>query len=307
MIDGAGIVGSDAALTAVAEAIARDWGERGIGGHFLGCDLNSGRQCGFGADEPVALASVAKVPIALTALELIDRGELDPGQTIEIDPAKTSPGPTGSALFGFPARIAVADLIALALTVSDNAAIDLVLDVVGITRVAAALAGWGCDGIQIRHPMRTMFDSATRAGGGSFELALELAIAGPPGSASAIEALDPQRGNVASARGLVELLAAVWESRIATPAACAELRRLMSLQLFVQRIAADLRSDAIRVASKTGTFLNLRHDIAVVEANAGVRVAIAALTKAGRRATHAPDVDLAIGSAARSAFEALRG
>ncbi len=97
---------------------------------------------------------------------------------------------------------------------------------------------------------------------------------------------------------------------VATPAATAELRRLMSLQVFTHRLSSDLRTDTVRVSGKTGTFLHLRHEIGVVESEEGTRVAIAALTRATRRATIAHDIDLAIdlaiGAAARSAFEALR-
>lgn len=61
------------------------------------------------------------------------------------------------------------------------------------------------------------------------------------------------------------------------------------------------------MSGKTGTFLHLRHEIGVVEAASGVQVAMAALTRADRRAGLAPDIDLAIGIGARQAFEALRG
>jgi beta-lactamase class A len=50
----------------------------------------------------------------------------------------------------------------------------------------------------------------------------------------------------------------------------------------------------------------VRSNIGVVEAESGDRVAMAALTRADRRAGLAPDVDLAIGVAGRNAFEALR-
>jgi beta-lactamase class A len=54
----------------------------------------------------------------------------------------------------------------------------------------------------------------------------------------------------------------------------------------------------------------LRHEIGVVEAvgagTDGARVAMAALTRTARPAAIAPDVDLAIGDAARTAFDELR-
>jgi len=82
------------------------------------------------------------------------------------------------------------------------------------------------------------------------------------------------------------------------------------MQMFTHRLASDLRSDTIRVSGKTGSYLHLRHEIGVVESATtgarGARVAMAALTRTARPAAVAPDVDLAIGDAARTAFEALR-
>ncbi|MFI5685270.1 hypothetical protein [Streptomyces sp. NPDC051636] len=57
---------------------------------------------------------------------------------------------------------------------------------------------------------------------------------------------------------------------------------------------------------KTGIFLHPRHEIGVVEAESGDRVAVAALTRCDRRADLAPDIDLAIGAGARQVFAALR-
>lgn len=145
-----------------------------------------------------------------------------------------------------------------------------------------------------------------RVAGNDFGLALELAIQSDRSGQHTIETLDPAHANSASAAALVDLLHRVWLDRISEPAATAELRRLMSLQVFTHRLASDLRTDTVRVSGKTGTFLHLRHEIGVVEADSGDRVAIAALTRSTRRATVAQDIDLAIGSAARSAFEALR-
>jgi beta-lactamase class A len=89
----------------------------------------------------------------------------------------------------------------------------------------------------------------------------------------------------------------------------------MGMQMFTHRLASDLRSDTLRVSGKTGSYLHLRHEIGVVESvgtststsTGAARVAIAALTRTGRPAAVAADVDLAIGDAARTAFEALRG
>jgi beta-lactamase class A len=299
-------VATAAELLAVAETIARDWARLGVHGHLLARNLDTGDELGFDAGQVVPIASVVKVPIALTVLEEIAQGRLAAARQLTASTETASLGPTGTASFRFPATLAVGDLVMLMLTISDNAAADRLLDLVGLDRVTASLAGWGCADIRVRHRLQHMYESAADRAGGDFSVALELAIASDETGTHAIEALDPRYANVATARGLVAFLEAAWLDRIASPAATAELRRLMAMQVFTHRLSSDLRADSVRVSGKTGSFLQLRHEIGVVESDAGDRIAIAALTRSTRRATIAHDIDLGIGAAARAAFEALR-
>jgi beta-lactamase class A len=226
-----------------------------------------------------------------------------------VDPAR-SVGSTGVSAFRFPATIAVADLVLMTLLVSDNACADVLIELVGFAAVNDAVRRWGCPGIRFRHPMQRMHDSASQAAAGKLSLALELAIQSDETGRHAIEPLDPGYANVGTARDLVTLLEAVWRDEISHPSATAELRRMMGMQMFTHRLASDLRSDTIRVSGKTGSYLHLRHEIGVVESAeagaGGARVAMAALTRTARPAAVAPDVDLAIGDAARTAFDELR-
>lgn len=294
------------ALLDVAEAIAADWDAVGARGSFLARGIDTGEQLGFDIDEPFPLASVAKVPLALTVLDRVARGELASATPVTVDPATSAVGPTGLAAFSHPATVAVGDLLLLTLTISDNASGDALMDLTSPDEVDAALRDWGCSGIRIRHRLNRMFECAAGASGNDFGLALELAIRDERSERHSIETLDPAYANFGTTTGLVDLLQRVWLDQIAHPDATAELRRLMGLQVFTQRLASELLADTIRISGKTGTFLHLRHEIAVVEADSGDRVAIAALTRSDRRARLAPDIDLAIGAAARSAFEALR-
>ncbi len=291
----------------LAESTFQEWRAIGIRGHFLARNIDSGEQFGFDVDVPVPLASVVKVPIALAVLERTTDGSLDPAQPITVDPATSSVGPTGIAAFRYPATIAVGDLLYQMLALSDNAAGDVLLNLVDVDGVAERLRAWNCQGISVRHRLQRMHDCAVGAAGLDFGLALELAIRDDEADGQyAIETLDSARGNVGTALALTDLLHRVWLDDIATPAATAELRRIMGLQVFAHRLSSDLRADAITVSAKTGAFLHLRHEIGVIESDSGSRVAITALTRSNRRALIAQDIDLAIGSAARSAFEYLR-
>ncbi|KUL38926.1 serine hydrolase [Streptomyces sp. NRRL F-4489] len=300
-------VADDAELFDAAEAIAAEWAAVGARGSFLARHLGTGEQLGFGIGELVPLASVAKVPLALVVLERIASGELDAARPVVLSPTASSVGPTGLAAFRHPATVAIGDLLHMMLSVSDNAAADALFDLVPVAEVDAQLRAWGCAGIRMRHRMNRMYECAAGAAGNDFSLALELALREDHVGRHPIETLDPAHANVGTASGLVDLLARVWRDDIAHPEATAELRRLMGQQVYTQRLASELRADTLRVSGKTGTFLHLRHEIGVVESEAGDRVAMAALTRSGRRAGLAPDIDLAIGAGARLAFEALRG
>ncbi|MEU9993129.1 serine hydrolase [Streptomyces sp. NPDC048045] len=300
-------VAGDGALLDVAEAIARDWAALGVRGSFLARNIDSGEHLGFDVDEQLPLASVVKVPLALAVLDRIAAGDLDPAHPVTVDPAGSSVGPTGLAAFRHPATVAVGDLLLLMLSVSDNAAADALFGLVPVAEVDARLRAWGCDGIRVRHRMNHMYECAAGAAGNDFSLALELAVRDERAGRHTIETLDPAHANLGSAAALVDLLRRVWRDEISHARATAELRRLMGHQVFTQRLAGELRADSLRLSGKTGTFLHLRHEIGVVEAESGDRVAMAALTRADRRAGLAPDIDFAIANGARQAFEALRG
>ncbi|MER8030108.1 serine hydrolase [Streptomyces bauhiniae] len=293
-------------LRDVADGIAREWDALGIRGSFLARNIDTGEELGFAADVPVPLASVVKVPLALVVLDRIAAGKLDPARPVTFVPSLGSAGPTGLAAFRHPATLAVGDLLLMMLSVSDNAAADLLLDLVPVPDVAARLHTWGCPALRVRHRLHHMYACAAGASGNDFSLALELAVRDERTGRHTIETLDPAHASTGTAEALVSLLERVWRDEISEPGATAELRRLMGLQVFAHRMASELRADSLTYSGKTGSFLHLRHEIGVVEADSGDRVALAALTRADRRASLAPDIDLAIGVAARRAFEALR-
>jgi beta-lactamase class A len=294
-------VAADGALLDVAETIAAEWTALGIRGSFLARDIDTGDHLGFDVDEPVPLASVVKVPLALVAL-----CDGDLSRPVTVDPATSSVGPTGLAGFRYPATVAVGDLLLLMLSVSDNASADALFDLLPPSLVDERLRAWGCTGIRIRHRLNRMYECAAGVSNNDFGLALELAVRDERTGHHTIETLDPEHANLGTAAALVDLLQRVWRDEIATPAATAELRRLMAQQVFTHRLSNELRADTLQVSGKTGSFLHLRHEIGVVEAETGDRIAMAALTRGDRRARQAPDIDAAIGTAARDAFEALR-
>jgi beta-lactamase class A len=300
------VVATSAPLLALAEAIRREWTELSVTGSFLARNIDSGQEFGFAVDRPHCLASVVKVPIALVAADRIARGRWDGSEPITLLPQERSDGPFGLSAFRHPATVAVADLLLQMLSVSDNAAGDAILDRLGIGWVNRRLRDWKVDGVVLRHRLQAMYDYATDASCDDFGLATQLAVeGGRPDGSHVIASLDVHRGNVGTARALVGLLSGIWLDAFSLPEATALVREQMGRSVFTHRLSSDLQADGIAVAAKTGSFLNLRHEIGVVCSH-GSRVAIAALTESGRTAALQQDVDLAIGAAARTAVENLR-
>ncbi len=286
----------------VAE-IERDWAAAGLHGSLLARHLATGEEIGFDTALSWPLASVVKLPVALVVLDAFDRGDLDPAEPFDVDPAATTRGPTGLSLFRHPSRIAAEDLVQLSLAVSDNAATDVLLARIGLDDVNDRLARLGCHGIVVRHPMRALHGAHE----GVADVGLALAATGrTPGGGHLLAELDPHRANVGTARALADLLARVWSDEVATPAVCARLRQALGHQPTRHRFAVELVSDDVTLASKTGTFLDLRHEAGVVTLPDDERVAVVALTRSELPATEHLEADFAIGHAARLCVDALR-
>ncbi|MFC7624668.1 serine hydrolase [Microlunatus sp. GCM10028923] len=286
---------------ALIDEVQRDWRTAGLQGSLLARNLITGVEFGFDTGVVWPLASVIKLPIALVILDAFERGELDPAEPFEIAPQHATSGPTGVSLFRHPSRIAAEDLLQLSLAVSDNAATDLLLDRFGLAKANERLTELGCPELIIRHPMAAIYGTAaavTRIGAG-------LAKAGQTRDGHLIEELDPNRANAGTARALVDLLDRVWSSSIATPAACARLRGALGRQLIMHRLAVELAADDVGLFTKTGTFLDLRHEVGVVQLGDD-RIAVAALTRSDVAAFVQLEADFAIGHAARLAVDAVR-
>ncbi|MDN5852605.1 MAG: class A beta-lactamase-related serine hydrolase [Actinomycetia bacterium] len=290
----------------VALAVRRQWREVGLTGAFLARNVDTGEELGFDADVAYPLASVVKLPLSLVVLDLIAAGTLQADRPVELRPEDRTAGATGVAAFRHPTTIAVEDLVYLMLALSDNAAADAAFAEVSPRQVTEALARWGCDGVIIRHPIRTLFD-AIYAAAADERLALELAIrATTGGGGHELPALDVASASCGTARGLVGLLCKVWTDAVSVPDVTERLRTVMALQLTSNRMVRELASDSVQVASKTGTFFNLRHEAGVVSTSGGDRIAVAAMTASSVPAILQPEADRAIGWAAREAVDVLR-
>jgi beta-lactamase class A len=257
------------------------------------------------ADHPVSAASVIKIVFAVAFARAVAEGRLDPRTRVEV-PAELRLGGSGTAGFADPALVSLRDLALLMMTVSDNAATDLVYAQVGEPAIADVLADLALTSTHVRSDM----GSAHR------RVAAELGFpdvrdpdarlaAADPHAVRALGWLDPARANATTPRDMTSLLAAIWTDQAGPPTACAFVRDLMGRQANTQRLACGF-GDAIEVAGKTGTLPYVRNEAGVVTYADGRRYAVAVFTRSESPAERDAALDAAIGEAARLAVQALR-
>lgn len=286
-------------------ALRRRLADTGLVGSFLVRELPGGAEIGIDPDVEFPAASLVKLPQALAVLARITAGQLDGAATVTVEP-KTKPAPmaTGLGQFRHPSRIAVEDLLYLSLAISDNTAADALFDLVPPAEVQRALHEIGIARIAVRHRLRELVDTPAADDIG---IAQALAIgSGTRGRGHAMRQLDVSRANSGTARAFVDLLEALWFPRRVNDRVAARLRELLAANVIRHRLTPDFAADAARWSSKTGTLLNLRHEVGVVEHEDGTVFAVAALTESTVPAAIQPAADATMAHVARALHDHLR-
>lgn len=273
-----------------------------------------GEEVAVAADEPVVAASVIKVLIALAAESAFADGRLDPTRPIPLRAGARTPGPVGFSLFGDDVTVSSRDLVSVMMTISDNAATDALLDLVGVDACNRLAGDLNLASTVIVSNLAVMIESiaqeagfadwATMTAWSSAETSIrqredvELRI-------RASTALDPARATRTTARDMCRLLELIWTDRAGPVSACARVRAHMFGQLTRHRLAAGFPAPS-RVAAKSGGLLGVvRNEIGVIEQFEGARFYAAVFTRAGRAAADA-EVNTVIGQAAAAAAQSLR-
>jgi len=293
----------------VIRALREQLAEAGLHGSFLVRDLSDGGEIGIDPDAEFPIASLVKLPLAIAVLSRISDRLLDGATMIDIAPGQlTGEGLSGLGRFRHHARIAVDDLLYLSMAISDNTATDALFDLVPPPEVDRLLREAGIAGIAVRHRMDELTDTpAQRLGARDVQLAQSLAIGSrTAGGGHAIPQLDMSHANTGSGRAFVDLLEALWVPARLSASTAEQARTLLGENLIKHRLAPDFSSDASRWSSKTGTLLNLRHEVGVVEHDDGTAFAVAALTESRVPAAIQPAAEAVIGHVARALHDQLR-
>lgn len=171
--------------------------------HVVGIEGDA--EVDVGADTPVALASVFKLPVLVALHRAAESGTLDLQERIRVPAATRTPGVTGLAALCDDAELSLRDLAQLMITLSDNAAADAVVDRVGLDAVARTLDELGLHHTRVEHACRDMraalADDLARTG-----TSLARAL-GDPTALASLRVLDPAITNHSTPREMTALLA----------------------------------------------------------------------------------------------------
>jgi beta-lactamase class A len=271
-------------------------------------DLGSGEERGEGSDEPVVTASTYKTAVLLEAARQAAAGEISLTDRVKVPASRRTLGPTGLSVMQDDVDLSVRDLAFWMMCVSDNTATDVLQELVGTDRVNKTLADLGLGSTFLEGDCHHLLSTLLEDVGGLEELGkLEyFETADAAKRMAACRSLNALQTNRTTPRDACNLLRLIWSDEAGPPEACAEVRRIMGLQVWPHRLSSAF-GGGIKVSGKTGTLIGIKNEIGVVEFPDGGRYAAAVFVKTDGLHMHQPAADAVIGTVARLAIEDLRG
>lgn len=294
--------------TATAPRLAEVFADAGAVGFLHAREVGvgtEGPEVAVGADEPVVLASVFKILVLTAFVRAVAAGELDERERTTVT-ARYRIGGVGTAGFADDTEVSWRDLALNMMSMSDNAATDVLFHRLGAAAVDRVIADLGLEHTHLVGCCEDLFASIVADLGGTPDSDLDALLEGAtPDRVLALDALAPERTTRSTPREITTLLNALWTDTAAPAAACRQARDIMARQIWPHRLASAFPSE-VRIAAKTGTLPTWRNEAGVVTYPDGRRFAVAVFTRAASLAERQPRVDAAIGAAASLAVEHLR-
>lgn len=274
-------------------------------GYLHAREIDGQAEVAFGADTQVVTASVFKIPICLELARQAATGDLELTERVKVAANERTFGPTGLSGMLDEVELSLRDLANLMMTVSDNTATDVIVKCVGLDRINSTLASLGLTETFLTGDCKDTL----------FSLIEDLKI-DPSKEPPLIGTIDPELLKAARAlraettsrttpREITRLLELIWQDEAGPPEACAEVRRIMALQVWSHRMTAGF-PDGVKLSAKTGTLPGIRNEAGVIEYPDGGRYAVGVFTVAHSYDQRLPAIDAVIGTGARLAVDHLR-
>jgi beta-lactamase class A len=257
-------------------------------------------ETGTNADDGVVLASVFKIPVLVELARQVGAGKRSWTERVLVPAERRTDGPTGLSVMCDDAELSLRDLAFWMMSVSDNTATDVIMELLGgAPAVNDAMRALGLTRTNILGDCKFLLDDLYERLGTTDWLELDVEFL------RSCPALQAEGSSCSTPREITALLASIWSDEAAAPEDCAEMRRIMSLQVWPHRLTSGF-PDGVAIAAKTGTLPGIRNEAGVVEYPDGGRYAVAVFTRAHTYEYRLPEVDALIGTSAREAVESLR-
>ena len=250
-------------------------------------ELENGNAFSLRGEESFPMASVFKLPLAITVLHRADAGVLHLDQTYTISARDFSPGhsPIRDRAKGQPVKLTLRELVTAAVSDSDNTAGDFLVRLVTPAVVTQQMRALTANGIRVDRTEKSIIETFSTPAG------------------IARYATDPR--DTATPLSMVRLLRSMYERTDALkPDSHAFLLSLMTKSANPVRLGKFLPAGCI-VAHKTGTMPGTMNDAGIVTSPDGKHhFAIAIFTKGS---THTPEDrrERVIGEIARKIYDVL--
>jgi beta-lactamase class A len=273
--------------------------------HAREVGVRGGPEVCLGADDPVVLASVFKIAVAVAYAREVAAGRLEPTARTTVT-GRYRIGGIGTAGCADDVQMSWRDLALNMMVMSDNAATDVIYHRVGRSAVDQVLADVGLEHTRVigccEDLFASIFTDLGREPGADID---ETLAAVTPEQLWNLSVLDPRRTSVSTPRNITTLLDAIWTDQAASPEACLTVRDIMARQIWPHRLTSGFPS-GVTIAAKTGTLPAVRNECGVVTYPDGRQYAVAVFTRSRVLDDRQPQVDASIGTAARLAVEHLR-
>lgn len=212
---------------------------------FAVADLKTGERCGLASDQPVATASVIKLPVMVEAFYQRQEGKLQWSQPVEETGFDRVRGSGILQDLHQQIGLTLGDAITLMIDLSDNTASNIVIRTVGIDSVNARMRKLGLQHTALNgyvfHEKDAKNEDAKKFGLG-----------------------------VTTADDMVHLLTLIKQHEILTPAACDQMLTILGKQRdndAFPRYTSNLQG--VTWEHKTGALDAVRNDIGIAETPAG--------------------------------------
>jgi beta-lactamase class A len=203
---------------------------------------SAGQEFRHNAERRFRAASTVKIPIMIQIFRRIDRGELALAQeyTVRAEDHSVGSGVLHDMHTGLV--VTIHDLLYLMMSISDNTATNILIDLAGMEEVNAVMRELGMEQSELGRKMQ-----------------------GRPAEGTQAE-------NWATAREYAQLVQKLLDGDVASAGSCTKMVAILEQQQNGRRIGRYLPDEGVRWGSKTGSISGVTNDVGFVTSDAGTVV-----------------------------------